>query len=69
MKPKNEDNVFQVFMMMAVNSMFVNKAVGWKWDPCMKALMEEKFAGRDAVSFKHLTKDQMETNLVFLVTS
>jgi hypothetical protein len=54
---KNEDNIFQVFTMMVVNSLYVEKAFGWKWDPCMKALVEEKIARRDQVSFKHVMKD------------
>jgi hypothetical protein len=51
--------------MTVVNSKYVEKAVGWKWDPCMKALAEEKIAGRDKVSFKHVMRDQTETNLVY----
>jgi hypothetical protein len=65
---KNKGNVFQVFTIMVVNSMYVEKAVGWKWDPHMKALAEENIAERDAISFKHMTKDRTETNLVLVMS-
>jgi hypothetical protein len=62
---KRSDKTFQVFTFTAVNSKYVEKAVGWKWDPRMNALAEEKIAGRNEVSFKHVTGDRTETNLVY----